>query len=227
MFLIMIFFLTGCQSAGESFPQTPQPTNPIASAMPNATSASDESPTPVAAPKQTSLSLALQGQTWQLVTYVDAQGVTKSPIVDTKITARFSDGQVGGNAGCNQYFAGYQFEGDQLTIQNAGSTLMACVTPEGVMVQEQAFLNRLSEAASYRIRGVQLEILDSNDKTILAFSVEQPISLTGAQWQLDSYLKSTEAVVSPLPGVPVTAIFAADGRLSGKAPRSNAEYHQP
>jgi heat shock protein HslJ len=169
--LAVVFFLTGCQSTSQTIPQTRLPTEPIPPVAASPTSAPVDSSTPAAPSQQAGPSFALEEQAWQLVTFVDAQGVTKQPIADTKITARFSDGQVGGSSGCNQYFASYRIDRNKLTIQNAGSTLMACVTPEGVMMQEQDYLNRLTEAASYQIEGERLEIFDSNGEIILTFSV--------------------------------------------------------
>ena len=41
--------------------------------------------------------------------------------------------------------------------------------PEGVMDQEQAFLVALASAASYRLAGARLELLDATGSVILAF----------------------------------------------------------
>ena len=46
---------------------------------------------------------------------------------------------------------------------------MACMDPEGVMEQDQAFLAALASAASYRLGGAQLELLDAMGSVILAF----------------------------------------------------------
>jgi heat shock protein HslJ len=46
---------------------------------------------------------------------------------------------------------------------------MYCMDPEGVMDQEEAFLAALTSAASYRLSGAWLELLDATGSVILAF----------------------------------------------------------
>jgi heat shock protein HslJ len=85
------------------------------------------------------------------------------------ITLEFSSDEVSGSAGCNQYGGSYRAGADSLSISGVFSTMMACVGPEGVMEQEQAYLAALRRAASYRISGDRLEILDGTGTQVLAF----------------------------------------------------------
>ena len=94
----------------------------------------------------------------------------RQPLAGTTVTAIFEDGQVGGSAGCNSYGGPYRASGQKLTISGMAQTLMACLEPAGVMEQESAFLQALSQAASYSIAGERLEIWNAAGETILTFS---------------------------------------------------------
>jgi heat shock protein HslJ len=209
--------ITSCQPgtaspspAASEIPATVTP--PAAQVLPSATL-----PPTAAAPQSSPVvSPSLERQTWRLVSYIDAADAQKTPIENTQITATFENGKVTGNASCNRYFASYQLNGDKLTISNAGSTMMACLAP-GVMVQEAAYLEALQKAAKYQIKASQLEIADVAGKTILVFAVQQPVGISDNLWQLAMYASGVEAMVSTLAGTKITAMFSADGSLSGSA----------
>jgi heat shock protein HslJ len=148
---------------------------------------------------------------------VNSAGALAPVVSGSQVTAVFENGQLSGNSGCNNYFASYQVNGDALQISNAGGTEMYCNEPEGVMDQEAAYLKTLSLAASYQISGGQLQIADASGKLILTYSGMQPASLTGVVWKMTSYNNGTDAVVSALPDVDVTAIFGEDSNLGGSA----------
>ena len=57
----------------------------------------------------------------------------------------------------NRYFAGYEAEGEALTIGPAGSTMM--MGPEDLMQQEMAFLSALGTAYAFHVDGDTLEIV--------------------------------------------------------------------
>ena len=81
-------------------------------------------------------------------------------IEDTEITATFNSvkGEVSGSAGCNTYFAGYEVRGSRLSISGMAFTEMACISPEGVMEQEQEFLTILAAAQSFQVDDTTLAI---------------------------------------------------------------------
>ena len=211
---ITSLLITGCQpETAQPAPVVSSPTQPATvEVLPTTTPA----PTVVAPEPATSIPLSLEGQTWQLTSYIDAGGAPKNPLENTQITATFANGSLTGNAGCNSYFAAYQLNGDKLTIGNTGSTLMACLAP-GVMVQETAYLGALQKAASFQIKAGQLEIADAQGKTILVYAAQQPLGLVGNLWQLAMYAGGVEALVSSLAGTQITAMFGADGSLVGTA----------
>ena len=94
----------------------------------------------------------------------------QEPLAGSTLTAIFEDGRVGGQAGCNSYGGPYSVSGQKLTISDLAQTLLACMEPAGLMEQESAFLQTLSQAASYSIAGDRLEIQNAAGETILTFS---------------------------------------------------------
>jgi len=103
----------------------------------------------------------LSSTSWIVISYNNGREAVVSVINGTEITASFGDdGQVSGTAGCNNYFASYEADAEAgtITIGQAGSTMMACAEPEGIMEQEQGYLAALATAATYRIEANTLEM---------------------------------------------------------------------
>jgi heat shock protein HslJ len=118
----------------------------------------------------------LTGTAWTLESFSSPGGETVSSVIaGTTITAVFDpDGNVTGSAGCNSYGAGYQVDGTNLTIEAPISTKMNCNAPEGVMEQENRYLNLLTSVAGYHIDGGRLDLLDEGGKTLLSYSADRP-----------------------------------------------------
>jgi len=113
---------------------------------------------------------SLEGSSWEVIGYNNGKGGVVSVIIGTEITADFGeDGQLTGNASCNNYFASYETEDDTITIGPAGSTRMACQEPEGVMEQEQQYLAALETAATYKITGLAMEMRTSEGSLVANF----------------------------------------------------------
>jgi heat shock protein HslJ len=167
---------------------------------------------------------AIEGTLWTLVSYADEEGETVKVLPGTEVTAQFNDGTVGGTAGCNNYFAAYELDGNQLTVGVGGTTMMAC--EEAVMVQESAYMSNLAASAAFLITGTQLQIAGADGRTLLTYEVSQPIALSDTLWLLTMYNNGEEALVSTLAGTEITAIFGEDGSLYGSAGCNsyNAEY---
>jgi heat shock protein HslJ len=101
----------------------------------------------------------LTGTSWQVIAYNNGKGGVVSVILDTEITADFgADGQVTGSAGCNNYFAPYETDGEDITIGPAGTTRKACQEPEGILEQESQYLVALETAVTYKIEGLNMEM---------------------------------------------------------------------
>jgi len=123
----------------------------------------------------------LTGTGWTLESYSSPEGESVSSVIaGTAITATFSDdGNVTGNAGCNSYGAGYVLDGATITIEPPISTKMYCGEPDGIMEQENTYLNLLSSVSSYRVEGNRLSLANEAGTDLLTF-VQAPSS--GGRW---------------------------------------------
>ena len=156
----------------------------------------------------------LEGVRWLLVSYQDKAGDLSDALADAPATAEFAAGKVAGSAGCNNYTAAYEVKGDSMTIGQAASTMMMCPAP--IMEQETAFLTHLQAVAQYAIDGGQLTLFDDLGAPLLVFNAEQPATLVGS-WLMTAYNNGRGGFQSGLADVDVTAVFDAEGKLTGNA----------
>ena len=206
--LAALLALVACNPSGGQEPIAAEATQPP----------TEEAATPETTTMEDSM---LQGVRWVLVSYLNAAGETATALADREVTAEFhADGQLNGNAGCNQYFASYTLDGDKLTIGQAGSTMMAC-EPIEVMEQETQFLAALTSAAGWHVAADQLHILDAKGATVATFAASEPASLTGTTWAANSVNNGKQAVTSLVAGTTITAVFGEDGQLNGSAGCNN------
>jgi len=89
-------------------------------------------------------------------------------LANTEITAIFdkNKGEVSGYSGCNTYFASYKVNGNNLSIFNLAYTERGCVSPQGVMEQEQEFLSLLADAKSFQVDDTSLTIACSGGRQL-------------------------------------------------------------
>jgi heat shock protein HslJ len=152
---------------------------------------------------------SLEDTQWTLVSYVNDQGDAISVLPDAEITAEFTTEKVAGSAGCNQYFASYEVDGNRLSFGPIGSTMMACGGP--LDEQERQYLAALESAASYQIVGDQLQIVNSEGETVLMFKRGEPATATDdMSWEALANLE-----------------YASEFAPSGMAPLSDGEYREP
>ena len=104
---------------------------------------------------------------WFLRSYGE-QNNLEAIIEGTEITATFNsaESEISGSAGCNTYFARYEVRGSKLSIFEMAWTEMACVSPEGVMEQEQEFLSLLANAQSFQADDTTLTIMCSDGRQL-------------------------------------------------------------
>ena len=104
---------------------------------------------------------------WFLKSYGD-QDDLRAIIDGTEITATFDnvEDKLSGSAGCNTYFAQYKTKGNELLISEMAYTEMYCLSPEGVMEQEQEFLSLLEKAQSFEVDRTMLTISCSNGQQL-------------------------------------------------------------
>lgn len=103
----------------------------------------------------------LKGTVWSLETIGESAAY---PGVDVIID--FGDGEVRGNTGCNDFNGQYKVKGDTIEFKDVSMTMMACQNPS-LRAQENAFLNALQLARSYRTDGNMLELLDEYGETLM------------------------------------------------------------
>jgi heat shock protein HslJ len=87
---------------------------------------------------------------------------------NTRQSVQFSDQNVFGNAGCNQFNGAYKQTKKGLTVSSLATTRKACA-PD-VMLQESWFIQKLQQAKSGEIAGDTLTLKDAGGQIILRFS---------------------------------------------------------
>ena len=139
--------------------------------------------------------------------------------MDSTPTLQFTPDGINGSTGCNGFFGGYTLKGNEITIGQMGSTLMAC---EGLMEQEAAIMGMLQEAKSFNLEADTLTIQTSQGDLI--YKPKQDLSLEGPKWIL-SGIAQDMAIVSTWVDADITAEFA-DGQVKGSGGCNNyfADY---
>jgi len=140
----------------------------------------------------------LVGATWVLTVLLAACATQSVALLDTEwvlislngnaliegkeVTLRFGEASIEGSGGCNTYGGSYAASGDSLSLDGVYWTEMACMEPEGIMEQEQAYFQALNAAARYRVAqdqggGDRLEVYDEAGTQILAFVASTSVAL--------------------------------------------------
>lgn len=156
---------------------------------------------------------ALQGTGWTLTSM---RGT--APIDGTALTLSLSPEGFEGYAGCNHFGGEYEAAGEGvLDFGVFAITQIDCPSPEGVIEQEEAFVQTLGEVAGYRLEGDRLELLDAGGETIVAYARQEAgkgdaVDLVGTVWQLVSMNGQ-----SPVEGSRITLAFHDEQLASGSA----------
>lgn len=120
----------------------------------------------------------LAGSEWDVVQYNNGRMAVVSILNGTEITTFFgANGELSGNAGCNQFIGGYTVSGNTIQIGQLGSTMRFCPEPEGVMEQEQAFMAALQSAATFTIEGDMLQMRTADDALAVVMTRRVEIDL--------------------------------------------------
>ena len=124
---------------------------------------------------------------WEVTAYNNGREAVVGLIDGTEITAEFSaEGLVSGNAGCNDYFAGFSVSADGIAIEMPATTFRFCESPPGVMEQEAEYLIALNSAATYEVEGNQLQMRTADDQLALLmtrkFEVDLPEPAPSVPW---------------------------------------------
>ncbi|ENU31735.1 hypothetical protein F991_00504 [Acinetobacter sp. CIP-A165] len=85
-------------------------------------------------------------------------------------TKRFS-----GADGCNKIFGSFESSAKQLQLGPIASTRMACIGNDNATLSRQ-YSDALTNTTSYKIKGHELQLLDSSGKALVSFmTVTQPL----------------------------------------------------
>jgi heat shock protein HslJ len=115
---------------------------------------------------------SLAGTSWRATGIKNGKGGFASVVGGSNVTVAFgADGRVSGSAGCNQFNAGYDVPGSNLTIKIAVVTRKKCSNP-AVMEQEHAFLMALESVTTLRFEGRRLELRTATGALALALTRE-------------------------------------------------------
>ena len=154
--------------------------------------------------------VSLDGTSWVLLSL---NGQPALP--DTQVTINFANSKINGTDGCNRYNTSYTEKGNKITVdKNITSTMMAC--QDAIMQQASAYTSALTQAATYKIDGGQLTLLDASGKTLATFT-KQSSDLGGTAWTVTGFNNGKQAVVSVIIGTELTADFSVNGKLGGSA----------
>jgi len=104
----------------------------------------------------------LKGQ-WQVVSVDGVAPADKQPR-----TLVINSEKVSGKAGCNNYFGGYQLNGDQIIFEQIATTEKYCA--EAIMDEEQRYLQYLDRIEAWKVEKGQLLLLDGNDQEVIRLS---------------------------------------------------------
>jgi heat shock protein HslJ len=150
----------------------------------------------------TSANLPLEGTLWTLVS------VESEPLAEgLEITALFKAGEddeqntVAGSAGCNNYTASFEVDGENLNIGQAAATRKFCETG---MDEEAEYLDAIEGENTYRIIGDNLDLV--TESGTLSFVADRT-PLTGALWELVA-LGDVDEPQEPVAGSNFTAQFS-------------------
>ncbi len=113
---------------------------------------------------------ALEGTAWTLSSLpsVDAPSAPIVPPAAGRANARFENGRIAGNDGCNRYSATYEETGSTIAIDpHMAATRMAC--PPEVMERASAFTSALARARRFRIEADRLELRSETDALLVTF----------------------------------------------------------
>ena len=155
----------------------------------------------------------LDGTSWRLSSYV-AAGTTTTIPSGVVVDATFQGGKVSGSAGCNAYSGTYTIDGAKLAIGQLAMTQKLCA--QDVMNIESAYVAALGSVATYTATADTLTLFDSSGKTLLTYASGPANPLVGS-WNVTGYNNGKQAVVSPIAGSTLNAVFTADDQVSGFA----------
>lgn len=102
---------------------------------------------------------------WKVVSVQGVPVVVAEQMREPHLVLNGQDGRFAGSGGVNRLMGGYTLTGEDLTLSNAASTMMA--GPPEAMAQEQAILAALPLVRAFRITGNGLTLVDDAGGPVL------------------------------------------------------------
>ncbi|HEX5165583.1 MAG TPA: META domain-containing protein [Thermomicrobiales bacterium] len=155
---------------------------------------------------------SLTGTKWELD---ELNG--RDALDDVLVTMQLDDDDdLSGTSGCNRYIGSWETDdGDKITLEPSGLTMMACDQP--VMDQEQAFLEALASAVRFDLGVDELELYNAEGREVAEFDRLKPINLMRTPWVVVAINDGENRAVPVLEGTTLMALFESeDDRLSGQ-----------
>jgi heat shock protein HslJ len=89
-------------------------------------------------------------------------------LASTEVIMNLADGALNGSDGCNSYGGSYKTSDDKFEVgPDMISTLMAC--DELIMTQSSAYYQALTQAATFKLAGTKLSLMDSAGSIVAEF----------------------------------------------------------
>jgi heat shock protein HslJ len=157
----------------------------------------------------------LTGTLWAWQETVEGEDATKAADPSRYTITFLENGALGIQADCNRVRGQYSVDNDALTITLGPSTLMGC--PPGS--QADVFLAALGSTTAFSLDAGGLTLSTGSGAMRL---VELPATaFVGTSWQVWGYNNGKNGVTTPVAGSQLTALFTAEGALSGSTGCNN------
>ena len=156
---------------------------------------------------------ALTATSWELSELPSDSGTTLDAAAGAAATLEFSDGNLSGSTGCNDFSGTYTVDGDSLTIELGPMTQRAC-TDTALQAQETTIVARLPKTSSYTANEDGLTLSDENGDALLVY-VANETALAGTSWTATGVNNGKGGVEANAQTEALTAEFGPDGVLSG------------
>ena len=117
----------------------------------------------------------LVGSAWVISSYNGQQ-----PLSGYEPTMKFEANRISGSTGCNLYSGAFQIKDDRIEFDGVQSTEMACLDPEGLMDQEQIFLEILRGVVRFSLTDEELVLIADVDRHLKFLPSDFPVTGTPA-----------------------------------------------
>lgn len=117
---------------------------------------------------------ALLGVTWVLTSI---EG--REPTLGQVVTLEFRSTEIVGSMPCNNYRAGpgdgvYRVLDGDIRWGLVSETVELCLTPEGIMDDEAAYMEAFRDVRAYEVTAKELKLFDEEGGLLLVYRVEKP-----------------------------------------------------